>query len=143
MIRIFHIIICTQYQLFPLVAAEVPKKDVAETFRLHYYQLSKTLKPDDITAKLYSTGLISQADKGDIEVTGQSLQHKTAKLLDAVERAINAEPNNFYTFLKVLNRHQIYKRLVQNIIMDHGEMFFGANDCTCNVIVLHVNQLFI
>ena len=103
------------------MAAEVPKKDVAEIFRLDYYQLSKTLKPDDITAELYSTGLISQAEKDEIEVAGQTEQCKTTKLLDAVQRAIHSEPNNFCTFLKLLNRHDKYKPLVKNIL-DHGEL---------------------
>ena len=125
------------------MAAEVPKKHVAETFRKKYDLLSETLTPDDITAKLYSRGLISASEKEDIEVAEVPLKRRTAKLLAAVERAIKTEPDNFYTFLKVLNGHLKYKKLVEKIIMDHGEMFFGANDCTCNVIVLHVNQLFI
>ena len=105
------------------MAAEVPEKDVAETFRKQYYQLSETLTPDDITAKLYSRGLISDSEKEDIEVAEVPLKRRTAKLLAAVQRAINTEPNNFYTFLKMLNGHPKYKPLVKKIIMDHGEMW--------------------
>ena len=114
------------------MAAEVPEKDVAEIFRIHYNKLSKTLKPDDITAELYSTGLISKAEKDEIEVAGQTQQCKTTKLLDAVQRAINTEPNNFDTFLNLLNRHPKYKPLVKNI-EEHGELLsmFFLHDCAC------------
>ena len=123
------------------MAAEVPEKNVAEIFRIYYLQLTQTLTSDDITATLYSGGLISVSEKEGIEVEGQSPKPKTAKLLHvaAVQRAINTEPNN--TFLKVLNKHQKYKPLVKKIIMDHSEMFIcfiGANDCTCYVIVLNI-----
>ncbi|KAL5469233.1 hypothetical protein EMCRGX_G030458 [Ephydatia muelleri] len=97
------------------VAVEVPEKNVAEIFRINYHQLSEALNPDDITAELYSTGLISQAEKDEIEVAGQTKQCKTAKLLDAVRRAINTKPNNFDTFLNVLNRLQKYRPLVKKI----------------------------
>ena len=83
---------------FPLVAAEVPKRNPTEIFRISYDQLSETLATDDITGQLFSKELISRSVKEETQVTGQTIKHKTVILLSAVEREINAEPNNFNTF---------------------------------------------
>ena len=103
------------------MAAEVPKKNVAEIFRHHYSKLSEQITPEDITGKLYSSGLISQHEKEEIQVAGQPKNHMTSKMLDAVERAIKADDDKFYTFLKLLNVHRKYKRLIKKI-MDDGEL---------------------
>ncbi|KAL5469231.1 hypothetical protein EMCRGX_G030456 [Ephydatia muelleri] len=98
------------------VAAEVPKKNVAEIFRIFYATLSEALVPDEITPALFSKGLISKLEKNEINVQGQTQEQKATKLLAAVQRAIHAEQNNFYTFLKLLNKHKEYKLLVMNIM---------------------------
>ena len=107
------------------MAAEVPKENVAEIFRKVYATLIETLEADDITPALFSTGLISTVERNGIAVQGQTSQHKTTKLLEAVQRAIDTEPNNFYTFIKLLNKHRKYTPLVMNI-MERGELCFFA-----------------
>ena len=107
------------------MAAEVPKKNVADIFRIVYATLTKALVPDEITPALFSEGLISNFEKNEINVQGQTQEQKATKLLAAVQRAIHAEQNNFYTFLKLLNKHKKYKCLVMNI-MKRGELCFFA-----------------
>ena len=108
------------------MAAEVPKESVAEIFTIVYAMLSGALEPDVITPALFSIALISTVERDEIiAVQGQTPHKKTSILLRAVQRAINAEPNNFYTFLKLLNKSRDNKCLVKKI-MDCGELCFFA-----------------
>lgn len=95
---------------------EPPNKDqVFHTWRKFYAELREKVNPSDITAHMYSKGLISSSERDDADNKMHCDVDRMDKLLPAVERAINIDKNNFYIFLDVLDKVPKHKHLVQTI----------------------------
>ena len=86
-----------------------------QAFRRYYAQLREKVNPSDIAAHLYSEGLISRNERDDADNKMHSDGVRMDKLLPAVERAIEIDKKNFYTFLDILDLVPKYKCLVQSM----------------------------
>ena len=73
------------------------------------------VNPDDVTAKMYSEGLISVTERDGINIPGLTMQKRTSTLLEALERAIMCDEIKFIIFLNILEDVNKYKLLVDNI----------------------------
>ena len=86
-----------------------------QTLRRYYGELRDQVNPSDIAPDLYSEGLISLSEKDDAANKMHSEGDRMDKLLPAVERAIEIDRKNFYTFMDILDRVPKYKCLVQSM----------------------------
>lgn len=82
-----------------------------ESFKAIYADL-QNINPDEVTGRLYSAGLLVKSDKDDINDLHVRTT-KVNKLLDAVEKAISIKPDNFFTFLNILDSIPLYKPIVE------------------------------
>ena len=81
----------------------------------YYAELREKVNPSDIAAHLYAKGLISRNERADANNKMHSEGDRMDRLLPAVERAIEIDNKNFYTFLDILDGDPKYKRLVQSM----------------------------
>lgn len=84
---------------------------LTEVFRTNYAAMIEQIKPTEIYHKLYSGGLITQTERDNIFQYGDS-RKGTTELVNAVERAIAANPSNFKIFLNILKTERRYSRLI-------------------------------
>lgn len=80
-------------------------------FQSTYAAMIDQIKPTDIYHKLYSDKLISKTERDNIFQYGDS-RKGTTELVNAVERAIIANPSNFRKFVNILKTDRRYFRLI-------------------------------
>ena len=71
----------------------------------------EAIYPDDITSKLYTIGLISKTEMIKIDNQQNDDLKKNKFLLDAVQRAIVIDSDNFEVFLTILKTVPKYEPL--------------------------------
>ena len=77
-------------------------------------RLEECINPDDFLTRCYSNEIISKYDLS--EAQGERVSLKKANvLLQAVEKAIKKEPENFKKFLNVLGSEVTSKKLVEDL----------------------------
>lgn len=81
-------------------------------YRAIYADLQKEVNPDDIAAKLFSAGLLTESEIDEIENIVLTQRQRMSILLRAVRRSINVDPKNFSTFLNILDTTDRYKPIV-------------------------------
>ena len=72
------------------------------------------IKPTEIYHKLYSGDLITKIERDNIFQYGDS-RKGTTELVNAVERAIAANPSNFQKFVNILKTDRRYSRLIMSL----------------------------
>ena len=82
---------------------------------MHYAVLRDQVNPSDIAAHLYAKDLISRSERADADNKMHSDGDRMDRLLPAVERAIEIDKKNFYTFLDILEGVSKYKCLVESM----------------------------
>ena len=95
--------------------------DAQSCYRSMYADFQRQLNPADISADLYSAGLITETELEDVINLMHSDTVRAAAMLKAVGRAINIEPGNFLKFLDILERVDRYKVTAQRA---RGKLFF-------------------
>ena len=83
--------------------------DAKTCFRSMCADLQRQLNPDDISANLYSAGLLSMSERDEVNNVMLTSQKRATILLTAVERAIHIDPKNFSTFLGILDKIYRYR----------------------------------
>jgi len=75
----------------------------AELLRHYFSKLAAAiLYPERLANELYSKNVVSAGVRDEMSVIGQTLYHKTTRLLSAVECQIEMNPDSLHTFLSVL-----------------------------------------
>lgn len=75
----------------------------------------EAIYPDDITSKLYTIGLICNTEMTKIENQQNDDLKKNKFILDAVQRAIVIDSNNFKVFLTILKTVPKYEPLYETM----------------------------
>ena len=87
--------------------------DAQSCFRSLYADFQRQLNPADISADLYSAGLITETELEVVDNRMCSDMERASAMLKAVGRAINIESGNFLKFLDILERVSRYKSTAQ------------------------------
>ena len=87
-------------------------KDAASVFVGFFAKLKENVNPDDISAHLLARRVITNNEKADVDLQMFTPQVRMDKLLAAVQRAINIDPQNYETFLDILGKEEKYAALV-------------------------------
>ena len=87
------------------------------------------LNPDDISANLYSAGLLSKLERDEVNKIMQAIHTRVTTLLSAVERVILIDPKNFSTFLDILDQTHKYRPITSQA---RGEWLFILKGCVYN-----------
>ena len=82
-------------------------------FKAIYADLINQLNPDDITAELFSAGLLTNSEIDEIDNFMLTPRKRMSVLLRAVHRSIFIDPANFSTFLNIVDRIDRYKPIVE------------------------------
>ena len=69
------------------------------------------MNPDDISADLFARNVITKNEKAEADLQMFTTQVRMDKLLAAVQRAINIDPQNYETFLDILDKEKKYSAL--------------------------------
>ena len=77
-------------------------------------RLKECINPNDLLTKCYSKDIISKDDLDEAEAERASFK-KANVLLQAVEKAIKTDPENFKKFLNVLGSEVTNKKLVEDL----------------------------
>ena len=93
----------------------MPSSKEEQALRTHYAELREQVNPSDIAAHLYAKELISRNERADADNKMHSESDRMDRLLTALERAIDIDKKNFYTFMDILGRVSKYKFLVQSV----------------------------
>ena len=88
--------------------------DAASMFH-HFSAQLKDVHPDDISTDLFAKNVISTREKAEIDHESCAQHKRMDKLLEAVQRAININPQNYETFLDVLDKEKKYSALVKKM----------------------------
>ena len=73
------------------------------------------MNPDDISAHLRARNVITMNEKADVDLQTFTPQVRMDKLLAAVQRAINIDPQNYETFRDILGKEKKYSVLVKEM----------------------------
>ena len=102
--------------------------DAQSCFRSMFADLQRQLNPADISAYLYSAGLITETEFEDVDNRMYSDMERASVMLKAVGRAINIESGNFLKFLDILERVSRYKNTAQKA---RGKLFWIVYYLAC------------
>ena len=81
-------------------------------FKAIYADLQSQLNPDDISAELFSAGLLTESEIDEINNFMLPPRQRVSILLRAVRRSIAVDAANFSTFLNILDSIDRYKPIV-------------------------------
>ena len=85
-------------------------------FREYYDRLYHAIQdPLSLAIRLFSKGIVSSAEMGQMSVVGPSTLEKNNALLSAVEMQIQAVPQAFHVFLSALNEDPSMHPLVESM----------------------------
>ena len=90
-------------------------ENVAMMFNNFVAKLREAVNPDDISAQLLANDVITNNEKAEIDLPSCTTQARMDKLLAAVQRAIHISPQNYETFLVILDKNRKYSPLVQEM----------------------------
>ena len=89
--------------------------DAASMFRRFFEQLRVNVHPDDISTDLFINDVITKSEKSEIDLPQYTQYKRMDKLLEAVQRAINIDPQNYEIFLDILDKEIKYSVLVKKM----------------------------
>ena len=93
-----------------------------QAFRQHYALLQECiLSPNTLAGNLYSRKIIDEDIRDEVQAPYNTPMKKSQILLNAVEKAIKAEPQHFHVFLDVLANEQTTKPLQKRLWDTYGQ----------------------
>ena len=95
-----------------------------QVFREHYAVLQECfLSPDVLAGNLYARGIIDDNVRDGVQSPYITPVRKSQILLNAVEKAIKAEPQHFHAFLDILANEQTTKPLQKRLWDTYGQWY--------------------
>ena len=96
-------------------------------FREHYAILQECfLSPDVLAGNLYARGIIDEDVRDGIQSPYITRVKKSQILLNAVEKAIKAEPQNFREFLHILALERTTEALHKRLWNTYGQWYVAV-----------------
>ena len=89
--------------------------DAASMFHHFSAQLKFNVHPEDISSDLCAKKMISTSEKSEIDLQPCTQYKRMDKLLEAVQRAMNIDPQYYEIFLDILDKEKKYSVLVKKM----------------------------